>query len=211
LLKRYYVSRQGRQLVPTVLGELVNNIMTANFPEFVSVDFTANLEENLDQIEEAKKDWVSILHDFYTPFIQLVHDAESNISDMKGILDEETAIVCEKCGRNMLKKLGKFGYFLACSGFPECRNAKPIPLGKCTQCHTGDVIKRSSKAGRGAFYSCTGYPSCSFLTRDPPSQHSCPNCGDILFEKKIKGKGAQLNCLNQECNYTVNLPDEEKT
>ncbi|MCL2026699.1 MAG: type I DNA topoisomerase [Leptospirales bacterium] len=211
LLKRYYVSRQGRQLVPTVLGELVNNIMTANFPEFVSVDFTANLEENLDQIEEAKKDWVSILHDFYTPFIQLVQDAESNISDMKGILDEETDIVCEKCERKMLKKLGRFGYFLACSGFPECRNAKPIPLGKCPQCHTSDVIKRSSKTGRGAFYSCTGYPSCSFLTKDPPSQHNCPNCESILFEKRIKGRGAQLNCLNQECNYTVNLPDEEKT
>ncbi|MCL1910967.1 MAG: type I DNA topoisomerase [Leptospirales bacterium] len=208
LLKRYYVSRQGRQLVPTVLGELVDGIVTDNFPDFVSVDFTSTLEENLDQIEEAKRDWVSMLHDFYGPFIQLVHDAENNISDMKGILDEETDIVCEKCGKNMLKKLGRFGYFLACSGFPECRNAKPIPLGKCPHCRTGDIVKRASKTG--GFYSCTGYPSCSFLTRETPSQHNCPNCGSILFEKKIKGKGAQLNCLNQECTYTVDLPDEER-
>jgi len=210
LLKRYYVNRQGRQLVPTVLGELVDGIVTANFPDFVSVDFTANLEENLDQIEEAKRDWVSMLHDFYEPFIQLVHDAESNISDMKGVLDEETDIICEKCGKNMLKKLGRFGFFLACSGFPECRNARPIPLGKCPSCHTGDIVKRASKAGGRAFYSCTGYPLCSFLTRETPSQHNCPNCESILFEKKLKGKGSQLNCLNQECGYTVNLPDEEK-
>ena len=210
LLKRYYVSRHGRQLVPTVLGELVDDIVMANFPDFISVDFTANLEEKLDQIEEAKRDWVSMLHDFYRPFIQLVRDAENNISDMKGVLDEETDIICDKCGKNMLKKLGRFGFFLACSGFPECRNAKPLPLGKCPHCHTGDIVKRSSKTGGGGFYSCTGYPACSFLTREPPSQHSCPNCESILFEKRIKGKGSQLNCLNPECGYTVNLPDEEK-
>ncbi|MDR3237083.1 MAG: type I DNA topoisomerase [Spirochaetia bacterium] len=210
LLKRYYVVRQGRQLVPTVLGKLVSGIMSDNFPEFISVDFTAGMEENLDQIEEAKKDWVSMLHEFYTPFIQVVHDAENNISNMKGVLDEETDIVCEKCGSVMLKKLGRFGFFLACSGFPECRNAKPLPLGKCPSCQTGDVVKRASKKGRGAFYSCTNYPECEFLTRENPSSHSCPQCGSILFEKRLKGKGGQLSCLNPKCSYVVALPDDEE-
>lgn len=211
LLKRYYVMRQGRQLVPTVLGSLVSRIVSENFAELVSADFTAGMEENLDHVEEAQKNWVAMLHEFYDPFMQEVHKAEESISDMKGTLDEETDIVCEKCGRMMLKKLGKFGYFLACSGFPECRNSKPLPLGQCPVCHTGDVVKKSSKkAGRGSFYSCTNYPECEFLTREAPSSHNCPQCDSVLFEKKIKNHGMQLHCLNPECHYRVDLPDEEE-
>ena len=210
LLKRYYVMRQGRQLVPTVLGKLVSKIVSENFQAFVSADFTAGMEENLDHVEEAQKDWVSMLHEFYDPFIQVVHNAEDSILDMKGTLDEETDMVCEKCGKMMMKKLGKFGFFLACSGFPECRNSKPLPLGQCPVCHTGDVVKRSSKAGRGTFYSCTNYPDCDFLTRENPSSHECPQCKSILFEKKVKNLGMQLNCLNPGCGYKVDLLDEEE-
>jgi DNA topoisomerase-1 len=210
LLKRYYITRQGRQLVPTVLGKLVSGIMVEHFPDLVSVDFTADMEEKLDLVEEAKKDWVAMLADFYGPFIIEVNRAEENIKDMKGILDEETDMVCDKCGSKMMKKLGRFGFFLACSGFPECRNAKPLPLGRCPRCHTGDIVKRASKKGRGSFYSCTNYPECEFLTRENPSSHNCPKCGSILFEKKIKGRGEELSCLNLDCGYRVELLDEEE-
>lgn len=210
LLKRYYVVRQGRQIVPTVLGKLVNGIMKDNFPDLVSVGFTSGMEEELDGIEEAKKNWVAMLHEFYEPFVQVLHKAEENISDMKGSLDEETDIICDKCGAPMLKKLGRFGFFLACSAFPECRNAKPLPICKCPRCGDGDVIKRSSQKGRGTFYACTNYPECEFFTRDNPSSHECPKCKSTLFEKRIKGKGMQLSCLNPKCDYAIELPDEEK-
>ncbi len=208
IISRYYVTRTGRQLVPTVLGKLVNRIMLEHFSSFITVDFTAEMEEQLDLIEESESDWVEMLEKFYPPFIKTVHEAENNIEEMKGILDEDTDLVCEKCGSMMKKKLGKYGYFLACSGFPECRNAKPYPLGKCPQCE-GDIVKRSSKKGRGTFYSCTNYPECEFLTRDAPVEHSCPKCGKILFSRKIKGKGYELVCYNSQCDYRVELLDDD--
>ncbi len=209
LISRYYITRSGRQLVPTFLGNLVNNIVTKYFPSLVSVDFTASMEEKLDMIEEAKFDWVSMLKDFYPSFKETVDEAEEKLETMKGILDEETDIVCEKCGRKMMKKLGKYGFFLACSGFPDCRNAKSLPLGKCPRedCD-GDVVKRSSKKGR-PFYACTNYPDCEFITRDTPSQKACHNCGKVLFIKNIKGKGQELHCLNEKCGFKMELLDEE--
>lgn len=106
-----------------------------------------------------------------------------------------------------MKKLGRFGFFLACSGFPECRSAKSLPLGKCPKCD-GDVVKRASSGGKGAFYGCSNYPACDFLTREVPSERNCPNCGKLLFVKKIKGRGEELNCLNQECGFKVELLDD---
>ena len=174
LVKRYYVTRSGKQLVPTVLGKLVDDIMEKHFAPLVSIDFTANMEDRLDHIEDAKTDWVKMLEEFYGPFKETIDKAETNIEEMKGILDVETDIVCDLCGRKMVKKLGKFGFFLACPGFPECRNSKPLPLGKCPKCEGGDVIKRSSRKGRGgAFYACTNYPTCEFFTRDAPSDKAC--------------------------------------
>lgn len=210
LIRRYYVTRSGRQLVPTVLGKLVNTIMVEHFPAFVSVDFTADLEDKLDLIEDAQSDWKAMLHEFYGPFIENVERAEENIEEMKGILDEETDLECEKCGKMMVKKLGKFGFFLACSGFPECRNAKSLPLGKCPDCETGDVVKRTSKKGRGSFYSCSNYPDCEFVTRDTPSDKECPKCQSLLFKKKIRGRGEDLHCLKETCDYRVELLDEEE-
>ncbi|HOD15343.1 MAG TPA: type I DNA topoisomerase [Spirochaetota bacterium] len=209
LVKRYYVTRSGKQLVPTVLGKLVDDILEKHFAPLVSIDFTANMENNLDHIEDAKTDWVKMLTEFYGPFKHIIDQAESNIEEMKGILDVETDIICEQCGRKMVKKLGKFGFFLACPGFPECRNSKPLPLGKCPRCENGDVIKRSSRKGRGgAFYACTNYPTCEFFTRDNPSDKACPRCGSLLFRKPIKGKGEKLICQKETCGYQVELLDE---
>jgi DNA topoisomerase-1 len=209
LIKRYYVSRSGRQLNPTVLGKLVNGLIVANFPDLVSTGFTASMEEQLDLVEEQHADWKKMLGDFYSPFKLTLDKAFENIEEMKGVLDEDTDIVCEKCGRPMKKKLGKFGFFLACSGFPECRSAKALPLGRCPKegC-TGDVVKRSSKKGR-PFYSCSRYPDCDFITRENPSEKACPQCGSLLFSKKVKGKGLRLSCLRESCGYSVDLLDEE--
>ncbi len=210
ILKRYYVTRSGKQLVPTVLGKLVNAIMVKHFSNFVSIDFTAGMEEKLDQIEESKSEWVGMLHDFYGPFKEVVDKAEENIEEMKNALDEETDMVCEKCGSKMVKRLGRYGFFLACSGFPECRNAKSLPIGKCPKCE-GDVVKREAKngKGRGSFYSCNRYPDCDFITRDAPAEKNCPKCGKLLFKKRIKGVGEKLTCLNEECGFSVELLDEK--
>jgi len=208
LIRRYYTTRSGRQLVPTLLGKLVNNIMREHFASLVSIDFTAEMENDLDKVESNETDYVDMLSEFYGPFKELLDEAEKNISEMKGILDEETDLVCEKCGKMMMKKLGKFGFFLACSGFPECRNAKSLPLGKCPKCD-GDVIKRSSPGSRGVFYGCSNYPDCDFLTRETPTDKDCPKCGKLLFSKKIRGKGQELRCLNEDCGFTMELLDEK--
>ncbi|MCP4133552.1 MAG: type I DNA topoisomerase [bacterium] len=209
IMKRYYVVRSGKQLVPTVLGKLVNGILKEHFASLVSTEFTANMEDQLDLIEESKFDWVMMLEEFYGPFKEVIDRAEENIEEMKGVLDEETDMECEKCGSKMLKKLGKYGFFLACSGFPECRNAKSLPLGECPKCD-GDVVKRQSTKGkgRGAFYSCSNYPDCDFITRDTPAAKDCPKCNKVLFKKKLKGKGEELLCLNEACGYRVALLDE---
>ena len=207
LIKRYYIVRSGRQLVPTVLGKFVNGLVIENFKDLVSVDFTAEMEAKLDGVEEKKYEWHKMIADFFTPFSKTVEEAEKQIADHKGSLDEKTDEVCEKCGRPMLKKLGKFGYFLACSGFPECRNSKSLPLGKCPKddCD-GSVVKRSSKKGR-PFYSCSNYPDCDFITRETPSDKHCPKCGKLLFSKRIKNKGVKLSCLNEKCGYTLEISD----
>lgn len=207
LVRRYYITRSGKQLVPTLLGKIVNNIMSEHFGSLVSIDFTAAMEEKLDKVEASETDWVKMLGEFYTPFKDMVDLAENNIEEMKGILDEETEHVCEKCGNKMMKKLGRFGFFLACAGFPECRNAKSLPLGKCPKCE-GDVVKRGSGGRRGGFFGCSNYPACDFITRDNPSDKDCPKCGKLLFTKKIKGRGEELICLNQDCGFKVELLDE---
>jgi DNA topoisomerase-1 len=209
LIARYYAVRSGRQLVPTVLGRLVNEIMMAHFGSLVSIDFTAKMEERLDLVEESKADWVDMLREFYSPFKITVDEAEHKIEEMKNILDEETDEVCEKCGRKMLKKLGKFGFFLACSGFPECRNAKSLPLGKCpVDACEGDVVKRQAKKGR-PFHACSRYPECTFMTREVPSNKPCPKCGSLLFSRRVKNRGQMLICLKESCGYRLELLDEE--
>ena len=210
LIARYYVTRSGRQLVPTVLGRIVNNIMINHFAPLVSINFTADMEEKLDLVEESRTDWVDMLREFYGPFKHTVEEAEHKIEEMKNVLDEETNEVCEKCNRKMVKRLGRYGFFLACSGFPECRNARPMPLGRCpVDGCDGDVVQRKSKKGR-PFYACTNYPNCTFITTDSPSDKHCPKCGGLLFMKRVRGKGQILHCLNESCSYRVELLDEEE-
>lgn len=210
LIARYYVTRSGRQLIPTVLGKIVNNIMINHFASLVSINFTADMEEKLDLVEESKTDWVDMLREFYGPFKRTVEEAEHKIEEMKNVLDEDTNEVCEKCGRPMVKRLGRYGFFLACSGFPECRNALPMPLGRCpVDGCDGNVVQRKSKKGR-PFYACTNYPQCTFITTDSPSDKHCPKCGGLLFTKRVRGKGQILHCLNDSCGYRVELLDEEE-
>jgi len=207
LLRRYYISKSGKQIHPTVLGKIVNGIMKEHFSSLVSIDFTAGMEDKLDKVGSADANWVEMLEEFYAPFKIQVDLAEVNIAEMKGVLDEETDAVCEKCGKMMMKKLGRFGFFLACSGFPECRNAMSLPLGECPKC-AGNVIKRSSPNSRGVFYGCSNYPECEFISRDTPAEKNCPKCGKLLFAKKTKGRGEEHVCYNPDCGFRIELLDE---
>lgn len=205
LIKRFYVIRDKRQIKPTELGELINDLLVANFSKLINLSFTATMESNLDLIEEGSMEWIDMLKDFYAPFMETVEDAIKNIEEMRSYFDEETDFECEKCGRKMVKKIGRFGYFLACPGFPACSNAKPIPIGKCPKkdCD-GFVVKRSTKRGR-PFYGCNNYPDCDFSTWDTPQKDSsCPLCGSIMFEQKGKKKNnpkaENLACLQPTCS-----------
>ncbi len=198
LLKRYYVTRLQRALKPTVLGKMVDGIMGDHFPDLINTSFTAQMEDDLDRVARSDLDWVQMLRTFYGPFAGVLKNAHEAIGEMKGALDEPTDYVCEKCGRNMVKKLGRKGYFLACPGFPECRNAKPIPLGPCPKCADGMIIQRATKRGR-AFFGCSRYPECDFSTWDKPAEHNCPQCGKLMFEKSSRERGRYVACA--ACGY----------
>ncbi len=202
LQSRFYVTRKARQLVPTVLGRLVNSIIVEEFSNIVNVDFTAKMEEDLDQIAQGNLDGVKLLNDFYTPFIVRVKDVTENLADHKKMFDEPTDEICDKCGRPMLKKLGRYGFFIACSGFPECRNSKPIPLGDCPKdgCDGKIVTKRKKTKGR-EFYGCTKYPDCDFVTWDKPTEFKCPKCNKFLVEKTDKVHGTYKLCIDKDCGY----------
>jgi DNA topoisomerase-1 len=200
LLDRYYVSRKEKQLVPTVLGRKINEMLSENFPDIVDAGFTAGMELKLDKVAEDKLKWPAMIGDFYTPFKAHVDDVEKRLESTKGSLDEPTDIVCEKCGSPMVKKLGKFGYFIACTGFPACRNSKSIPLAKCPKCG-GDVVARKSKGRGREFYGCANYPECDFLTHDKPlPDQYCPKCGQFLVEKRTKNETHKA-CINPDCDY----------
>jgi DNA topoisomerase-1 len=204
ITKRFYVKKEGRSLVPTVLGKAVNRLLVNNFPTLVNTDFTAKMEEELDEVEDGNKSWKGAVRDFYAEFEGVLKKAYDNIESIKGSFDEKTDIVCDVCGKSMVKKLGKYGMFLACTGWPECRNTKPIPLGKCPQCETGYVVQK--KGGRGrVFYGCSSYPACDFASYQKPAEEennpiSCPTCGSVLFLQKEAGR-TKLVCLKKGCGY----------
>jgi DNA topoisomerase I, bacterial len=208
LLDRYYVTRSNKQLVPTVLGKLISDVLTEHFPLYVDADFTASMETKLDDVEENKVSWPEMIREFWYPFKTTVDDVTKNIESFKGILDEPTNHVCEKCGKPMLKKLGRFGFFLACSGFPECRNTKSIPLAKCPKCG-GDIVARKTKGKNKEFYGCTNYPECDFISHFKPLNQSCPKCGFFLVEKYDKKNGAHKLCINPDCDYLHSADEEE--
>lgn len=205
LLKRYYITRQNKQLVPSELGTLINNMLVENFPKLIDVDFTASMEERLDEIEEERLDWANLLKEFYTDFEPTLKTAMTEIKSMKNVFDEQTDHVCAKCGKPMVKKLGRFGYFLACSGFPECRNTQPIPLAKCPmpECD-GNIVAKKGRRGR-LFYGCSNYKDdgtgCSFVSWDKPSAKPCPKCGKLLVERRTKEAGFALVCHDEACGY----------
>ncbi len=201
LLDRYYVTRSNKQLVPTQLGKMINKILVESFPAVINEEFTAKVENELDQVEEDKLVWNNIISDFYGPFKQTVDNVMEHQESIKGFLDEETDKVCELCGKPMVKKLGRFGFFLACSGFPECHNTKSIPLAKCPVCGTGEIVERKTKGRGKAFYGCTNYPTCTFISHFKPIDQYCPKCGWFLVEKFDKKNGAYKSCINPDCDY----------
>lgn len=192
--RRYYVKLVGRRFEPTELGEIVDNIIKEYFPDVVNIDFTANLENELDGIEAGRQDWVKVVDDFYKPFSTEVAHAETAIEKIQ-IRDEPAGFDCDICGAPMVIKMGRYGKFYACSRFPDCRNTKPIvkEIGvTCPVCHKGQVIERKSKKNR-IFYGCSRYPDCDFVSWDKPVGRDCPKDGHYLVMKKIRG-GSQIVC-----------------
>lgn len=204
--KRGYVAIEEKKFVPTELGELVIQQMEEFFPEILDVEFTAQMEGELDHVEEGSQDWVKVLDQFYSSFEKRLEVAEEEMKEIE-IQDEVSDVQCEKCGRFMVYKMGRFGKFLACSGFPDCRNTKPIvkDIGvTCPKCKEGHVVERRSKKGR-VFFGCDRYPDCDFVSWDKPVETPCPDCGSLLVEKRNKS-GATVQCT--VCDFKEELKEE---
>lgn len=210
ILARNYVEREGKQLKPTELGEITTKLMKEHFNKIVDADFTANMEESLDVIEEGKKEWQSVISEFYGDFEKDLEKAEVNTEGISyKVPDEETDIICDKCGKNMVIKTGRFGKFLACPAYPECKNTKKIVTeapGSCPLCG-GKILEKKSKKGK-KFYGCENNPNCSFLSWDIPTDEICPVCKKTLLKKA--GKKGKLYCSNEQCDFEKPLtPNEE--
>ncbi|MBQ0163247.1 MAG: type I DNA topoisomerase [Treponema sp.] len=209
LLDRYYVTRVNKQLVPTQLGRMICKILVESFPTVINEAFTAEVENNLDTVEQDKLVWNDMIGDFYKPFKERVDEVMEKQESVKGFLDEETDKVCEKCGKMMVKKLGRFGFFLACSGFPECHNTRSIPLAKCPVAGCdGEIVARKTKGRGKEFYGCTNYPTCNFISHFKPIDATCPKCGWFMVEKYDKKNGSYKSCINPDCDY-LHSTDEE--
>jgi len=208
ILKRGYVIREKKNFYPTELGFVVVELLKKYFTDIIDVEFTAEMEEKLDGIEDGDINWVKILDDFYTPFRKMLTVAEKEIEQIQ-VEDEVTEEVCEQCGRNMVVKMGRFGKFLACPGFPECRNTRPLlePTGvSCPKCN-GELVLRRSKKGR-KFYGCSNYPECEFVVWDQPTNRKCPECGGLTVVKDTKGKKV-YRCTDKECSGKIVAQDDE--
>ena len=211
VIYRGYVEREAKSLKPTALGEVTTKLMEEQFEKIVDADFTANMERSLDDVEEGRTDWVRILEEFYGEFAATLEKAEKNMEGTRvKVPDEETDIDCELCGRKMVIKVGRFGKFLACPGFPECRNTRKIVQetgGLCPVCGKKVLAKKSQK-GRG-YYGCEDGPKCAFMTWDKPLAEPCPKCGKALFQKT--GRGAKIHCLGEGCGYERALEKKSKS
>lgn len=197
--KRGYVSLDNKRFVPTELGEIVHEVMMEFFPEIIDVEFTARLEKGLDHVEDGEMVWIKLIDAFYNEFEKHLKIAEQEMEKIE-IKDEPAGEDCEVCGNPMVFKMGRYGKFMACSNFPECRNTKPIvkEIGvTCPSCKEGTIIERKSKKKR-LFYGCSRFPECDFISWDKPLPRSCPKCEGLLVEKKLK-KGVQVQCVN--CDY----------
>ena len=205
IVSKFYVERDGKQLKPTALGEVITDLMKEHFKNIVDVKFTAKMESNLDEVEKGKKGWIDTLNVFYDDFAKTLAKAEKAMEGKRvKIPDETTDVICDVCGKNMVIKIGRFGKFLACPGFPECTNTKKIveaTKGTCPLCGKRVVAKKSKK-GR-TFYGCEGYPDCNFMTWYTPVEDKCPKCGSSLFKKG--GKNGKLLCEKPNCGYERSL------
>ena len=199
IVKRNYVKREAKQFVPTELGEATTKLLKDKFPRIVNVKFTAQMEDMLDRVDSGEVNYVEVLDDFYGDFEKSLDKAKAEMKDVKIQLEEDiTDIPCEKCGRMMVIKTGRYGRFLACPGYPECKNAKPLILetnALCPKCGA-KVIERKTKKGY-TFYGCSNWPKCDFMSWDKPTGENCPKCGKSLFKKK----GGMTVCLNEGCGY----------
>lgn len=210
ILNREYVKREGKQFVPTELGEAVTKLLEERLPNIVDVKYTSKMETDLDKIDSGEKDYKEMIRRYYDEFEEPLEKAKADMQGVKiKLTEEETDVVCEKCGRNMVVKVGRFGKFLACPGYPECKNTKPLVFktkAKCPECG-GDVIEKKTKKGT-SFYGCSNYPDCKFMTWDLPSEEVCPKCGKSLFRRK----GNVLYCPDTEgCGFTKPVPRSKKT
>ncbi len=209
IIKRTYIQRKQKQLVPTELGCATTQLLKERFPKIVNAKFTAQMEDNLDEIGAGNMDYVEMLREFYGDFEKTLEKAKDDMKDVKIRLQEDiTDIPCDKCGRMMVIKTGRYGRFLACPGYPECKNAKPLIVGtgaKCPKCG-GDIIQRRSKKGH-TFYGCGNWPKCDFVSWDEPAGENCPNCGKSLFKKKT----GKLVCLTEGCGFEKKLSKKGKS
>lgn len=210
IVAREYVKREGKQFVPTELGEVVTKLLEDRMPNIVDVKYTSKMEADLDKIDSGEKNYIDMIRHYYDEFEKPLEKAKIEMQGVKiKLKEEETDEVCEKCGRNMVVKVGRFGKFLACPGYPECKNTKPLILrtkAKCPECG-GDVIEKKTRKG-AAFYGCSNYPNCNFMTWDVPSDEVCPRCGKSLFRRK----GNVLYCPDTEgCGFTKPATRKKKS
>ena len=203
IMARHYVVKEQKNLYVTELGQIVNSMMVNYFGSIVDKEFTANLEQLLDSVGDGKVNWKTVVSNFYPDLESAVDQASKELENVK-IADEVTDVICENCGRNMVIKYGPHGKFLACPGFPECKNTKPYfeKIGvSCPKCG-GDVVIKKTKKGR-IYYGCSNVPECDFMSWNKPSSIKCPKCGSYMVEK-----GNKLLCMNEECGYTENKPKD---
>ncbi len=211
ILQRGYVEREQKALKPSALGEVTTKLMKEQFKDIVDLDFTAGMEQRLDEVEDGKIKWEGVLSSFYGDFADTLKQAEKNMEGTRmKVPDEETDVVCELCGRKMVIKHGRYGKFLACPGFPECRNTKKLVQetpGLCPVCGK-KVIAKKTKTGR-TFYGCSGYPDCKFMTWDTPLGETCPRCGGTLFH--ATGKMKRIHCLKEGCGFEKAAPGKKES
>ena len=208
LLGRTYVEREKKNLIPTELGFIVNNIVSEYFKQIVDADFTAEMERNLDSIEVGKEEWRKVVGEFFAPLQVAIEKAEKEISKVV-IEDKVSDVPCDKCGQMMVIKHGRYGNFLACPAYPECKNAKPIVEEidtPCPKCERKIVVKKSKKGRK--FFGCSGYPECDFVSWNEPVKEKCPECKSYMVLKYSKAKGNFIQCSNKECNHKIEVTKE---